>query len=188
MLKQMQVLDLYREQNAYLEGHFLLASGKHTPTFLQSTRVLQYPRHAEAIGCALARLFADVTAEHEIDFVIGPAMGGVVLAHVVARALGARALFAEKDGRGGMNVRSAFEVRADERFLAVEDVVTTGGSLKKAIAAAERHGAVCSGVGCVIDRGLSDLSGLRSLTRLEFPTYAPDECPLCREGVPLEEV
>jgi orotate phosphoribosyltransferase len=188
MLKQMQVLDLYRQQNAYLEGHFLLASGMHTPTFLQSTRVFQYPPHAEAIGCALACLFADVTAEHEIDFVIGPAMGGVVLAHAVARALGVRALFAEKDDRGGMSVRSAFEICAGERFLAVEDVITTGASLKKAIAAAERHGAVCCGVGCVIDRGLSEFSGLRSLARLEFPTYAPDECPLCREGVPLEEV
>ena len=124
----MDVLELYRSCGAYLEGHYLLASGRHSPKFLQSLKVMQHPEHADALGTALAEQFEGIS----VDFVIGPAMGGVVLSHTVARALGARALFAEKDGRGEMEVRSAFGVAAGERFLAVEDVVTTGASLSKA--------------------------------------------------------
>lgn len=152
--------------------------------FLQSTTVLQHPKDADAIGAALAELFQDETP----DFVVGPAVGGVVLAYTVARALSCRALFAEKDTHGGMFVREAFSVAPGERFIAVEDVVTTGGSLKKAVVAAENEGGVCVGLGSIIDRGESSLEGLRALARLEFPTYPPDACPLCDEGVPLERV
>lgn len=183
----MDVLSLYRDAGAYLEGHFLLASGRHSEAFLQSTTLFQFPQHVEAVGAALAETFADVDAA----FVIGPAMGGVVLAHTVARALGTRALFAEKDNRGQMMLREAFEVVPGERFIAVEDVMTTGGSLKKAIAAAEARGGVCVGVGCVIDRGLAEFSaGLepRALARLDISTYPPDNCPLCDQNIPLEDV
>ncbi len=183
----MDVLSLYRDTGAYLEGHFLLASGRHSGTFLQSTTLFQFPQHAEAIGAALANTFADVKAA----FVIGPAMGGVVLAHTVAKALGTRALFAEKDAAGQMMLRDAFEVVRGERFIAVEDVMTTGGSLKKAIAAAEAQGGVCAGVGCVIDRGLAEFPDHltpRALAELTFPTYAPDNCPLCNQNMPLEDV
>lgn len=186
MLGAVNVLELYREADGYLEGHFLLASGRHSPVFLQSTTVLQHPEVALRLGAALA----ETVRAKAPDFVIGPAMGGVVLAFVVARALGCRALFAEK-GDGGMLVRSAFAIRPGERFVAVEDVLTTGGSLRRSIAAAERAGAVCVGAACLIDRGLSQLPedlSLCSLARLEFPTYPPEACPLCRDGVPLEEV
>ena len=180
----MDILNLYRETGAYLEGHFLLASGRHAPKFLQSTTVLQYPQYADAIGAALAQKFKDEPAP---SFVLGPAMGGVVLAHTVARALGCRALFAEKDGMGGMKIREAFEVGKGETFIAVEDVVTTGGSLKKSIAAAEASGGACIGVGCIIDRGTSDMT-LASLETLSFTTYPADACPLCTQGVALEDV
>lgn len=183
----MNVLELYREAGACLEGHFLLASGQHSPTFLQSTRLLQHPDKAEAVGGALAEKLSDLAP----SFVIGPAMGGVVLAFVVARALGCRALFAEKNGAGGMRVREAFEIVPGEPFVAVEDVLTTGGSLSKAIRAAEQAGGRCLATACIIDRGLAQFSGRlrpRSLARLEFPTYPPEACPLCRDGVPLEEV
>lgn len=183
MLNVMDVLELYRQCGAYLEGHFLLASGRHSPKFLQSTTVMQYPEHAEALGAALAQKFKGL----ELDFVLGPAMGGVVLAHTVAKALGCRALFAEKLGKSQMMIREAFTVTPGERFLAVEDVITTGGSLRKAIRAAEDEGAICADVGCLIDRLQSPLAP-RSLVTLEFPSYAPDACPLCQSGVPLAEV
>ena len=182
----MDILNLYRETGAYLEGHFLLASGRHSPKFLQSTTVLQYPQHAETIGAALAQKLKD-TVKTAPSFVIGPAMGGIVLAHTVAKALGCRALFAEKDGAGGMKIREAFCVEQAEPFVAVEDVVTTGGSLKKTISAAETEGGMCVGVGCIMDRGTSSMD-LIALETLSFPTYPADACPLCAEGIPLEAV
>jgi orotate phosphoribosyltransferase len=186
MLLSVNVLDLYQQTGAYLEGHFLLASGRHSPKFLQSTTVMQYPEHAQAFGEAIAKLFSN-----KPDFVVGPQMGGVVLAHETAKALGSRALFAEKDGHGGMMIREAFTIKPDETFIAVEDVMTTGGSLLKAIRAVERYGARCIGVGCIIDRGLSTLPQelmVKALGNLEFPTYAPEDCPLCQEKMPLVKV
>ena len=186
MLPHVNVLEVYKEVGGYLEGHFLLASGRHSPKFLQSTTVLQYPDKAERIGKALAAKFGTSP-----DFVIGPAMGGVVLAFVVAKALSCRALFAEKDGGGGMKIREAFSVKPGETFVAVEDVVTTGGSLQKAIQAVESCGASLVGTACIIDRRDDEARvavPIRSLTRLEFPTYNPDACPLCDAGLPLEHV
>jgi orotate phosphoribosyltransferase len=195
----MDVLKLYRETGAYLEGHFLLRSGLHSPKFLQSTTLMQHPIYAEAVGEALGRLFEEL----ELDFVIGPAMGGVVLAFVTAKALEVRALFAEKDGEastgmaggaspfaGGMFVREGLTVHRGERFLAVEDVVTTGGSVQRAIQAAENKGAKCVAVGAIIDRsqGIDFGVPFKALARLEFPTYAPRNCPLCAQGVPLQAV
>jgi orotate phosphoribosyltransferase len=180
------VLELYQQTGAYLEGHFLLASGRHSPKFLQSTTVMQHPDHAETFGKGIASLF-----QEKPDFVIGPAMGGIVLAHEVAKTLGCRALFAEKDGHGGMTIREAFVVKPNETFIAVEDVVTTGGSLMKAVHAAERAGASCLGIGCILDRGTAKLPEhltFKALARLEFPSYAPDDCPLCKEKIPLVKI
>ncbi|RTH39546.1 orotate phosphoribosyltransferase [Thermus scotoductus] len=143
----MDVLELYRRTGALLEGHFLLRSGLHSPIFLQSAALLQHPLYAEAVGEALGKLFED----EKVDFVIGPALGGVVLSFVVAKALGARALFAEKDGQGGMTLRRGLTVNPGDRFLAVEDVVTTGESVRKAIRAAEARGGVLVGVGASVD-------------------------------------
>lgn len=188
----MDVLSLYRETGGYLEGHFLLASGRHSPTFLQSTTVLQYPEAATAIGRGVADLFrGDLFAGEGPDFVIGPAMGGVVLAFTVADALGCRALFAEKDGAGGMVARDALKIGEGERFLAVEDVTTTGASVTAAIAAAEARGGVCMGIGLIIDRGQATFpEGLevRALMRLDLESYPAHDCPLCRRGLPLEKV
>lgn len=183
----MDVLEMYRESGALLTGHFLLKSGKHSPYFLQSAAVFQYPRHARVLGEALARRFADL----EVDFVIGPAIGGVILAYVVAEGLGARALFAEKDGKGGMFIRPGLVVGPGERFLAVEDVVTTGGSVRRAIEAAEARGAELVGVGAVVDRSQHPLDfgvPFRALARFPVEAYDPAECPLCRRGEPLMKV
>ncbi|MER3444750.1 MAG: orotate phosphoribosyltransferase [Meiothermus sp.] len=183
----MDVLQMYRETGALHEGHFLLRSGRHSPMFMQSVTLMQHPLYADAIGEAIGGLFEDVG----LDFVIGPAMGGVTLAFVVARALGVRALFAEKDGQGGMYVREGLLIRPGERFLAVEDVITTGGSVKRAIEAAEAKGARCVGVGGIVDRsgGKANFGvPFKTLTALEFPTYDPGDCPLCRQGIPLLEI
>ncbi|MFN3368294.1 MAG: orotate phosphoribosyltransferase [Thermus sp.] len=183
----MDVLELYRRTGALLEGHFLLRSGLHSPVFLQSAALLQHPLYAEAVGEALGKLFED----ERVDFVIGPALGGVVLSFVVAKALGARALFAEKDGQGGMTLRKGLTVNPGEHFVAVEDVVTTGESVRKAIRAAEARGGVLVGVGAIVDRSgrMADFGvPFRALLRLEVPQYLPEACPLCRDGVPLEEV
>jgi orotate phosphoribosyltransferase len=181
------VLNLYKETGALLQGHFLLRSGRHSPRFLQSTTLLQHPLYAEAVGQALGELFETL----ELNFVIGPAMGGVILAFVTAKALGVRALFAEKNGQGSMWVREGLTIRPGERFLAVEDVVTTGSSVQQAIRAAEARGAQCVAVGAIVDRsaGRAEFSvPYRSLVQLDFPTYAPEACPLCQRGEPLQEV
>lgn len=183
----MDVLALYRKTGALLEGHFLLRSGRHSPLFLQSATLLQHPIYAEVVGEALADLFE----ETKVDFVIGPAMGGVVLSFVTARALGVRALFAEKDGLGGMLVREGLSVNPGEKFLAVEDVVTSGASVQKAIQAAEAKGAICAGVGAIVDRSGGKMAfrvPFRAVVSLDIPNYFPEDCPLCKSGVSLQEV
>ncbi|WP_027482702.1 orotate phosphoribosyltransferase [Deinococcus pimensis] len=186
----MSVLDLYREAGALHEGHFLLASGRHSPMFLQSTTVLQHPRLAERIGHDLADVIR--AAGLAPSFVIGPAMGGVTLAYEVARHLGTRALFAEKDGRGGMLVREALDIGEGETFVAVEDVLTTGGSVLKAVRAAEARGGRALAVACIVDRRKEEgpLQGypLLALERLYFETYAPDDLPDWLAARPLREI
>ncbi|MVN85766.1 orotate phosphoribosyltransferase [Deinococcus sp. HMF7620] len=186
----MNVLEVYQQAGAYHEGHFLLASGRHSPKFLQSTTVLQHPQYTEQIGQALAE--AIQAAGIQADFIIGPAMGGVVLAYETARHYGTRAIFAEKDGQGGMKIREAFAVGVGERFVAVEDVLTTGGSVLKAVKAAEAAGGQCVGIACIVDRRKEggELGGypLVALTRLVFDTYAPDEVPEWLAAIPLQEI
>ncbi len=184
------VLALYKEAGALHEGRFLLASGRHSPYFLQSTTLLQYPQHTARLGAALAD---KLQAAHPTpDFVIGPAMGGVVLAYEVAKQLGTRALFAEKDGQGGMKIREAFSVTPGQTFVAVEDVLTTGGSVLKAVRAAEAYGAVCLGIACIVDRrkavGPLEHYPLTSLLHLYFETYPPDDVPAWLAERELQEI
>lgn len=183
----MDVLERYRAAGALLEGHFRLSSGLHSPHFLQSTAVFQHPEHARP----LARALAEKLRPFEPDFVIGPAIGGVVLGYLVAEELGARAVFAEKDEAGGMFIRPGLLVRPGERFVAVEDVVTTGGSVRRAIQAAAGRGAELVAVGAVVDRS-PEPPGFGvpffSLARFVPETYPPEDCPLCRAGRPLREV
>ena len=186
----MDVLKLYQQAGAYHEGHFLLASGRHSPKFLQSTTLLQYPQLTGQVGEALARKIRE--AGLDAQFLLGPAMGGVVLSYEVARHYGTRAIFAEKDGLGGMKLREAFTVQPGETFIAVEDVLTTGGSVLKAVRAAEAAGGRCVGIACIVDRRTQEgpLEGypLVSLTRLVFDTYAPDEVPDWLAQLPLQEI
>lgn len=191
--KTLDVLELYRSVGALHEGRFLLASGRHAPQFLQSTTLTQHPHLTAQLAEGLAEKVREAGLSPALT--VGPAMGGVVLAYEVARALGIRSVFAEKDGQGGMTIRAAFTLKAGEEFLAIEDVLTTGGSVLKAVRAAEAAGGKCVGIGCIIDRRAEDettpeLHGypLVSLLRHHFPSYAPEEVPAELAALPLQEI
>jgi orotate phosphoribosyltransferase len=177
------VLDLFRTSGALLEGHFRLTSGLHSERYLQSALVLQYPDLATRLGDAIANL----TRRLQPTVVLSPALGGIVIGQEVGRALGVRAIFAERqDGR--LMLRRGFRVEPADRIVVVEDVVTTGGSTRETIDVAREAGAQVVGASAIIDRG-SDPSRvglpLFSLVRLEVPTYEPDSCPLCARGLPV---
>jgi orotate phosphoribosyltransferase len=176
---------LLTETGALLTGHFLLSSGLHSSNYVQCARLLQFPTVAERIGRALAERLLAVAPPP--DFVAAPAIGGIIIAHEVARALGVRCLFTEREG-AEMRLRRGFGVETGERALVIEDVVTTGGSTKETVSALEREGAVIIGVGSIIDRSAApiDLGVPReALIALDIPTYRPEDCPLCHAGLPL---
>ena len=175
-----QVLDLFRRVGALLEGHFKLSSGLHSPGYLQSALVLQYPGEAEALGAALADAVRPLTP----DVVMSPALGGIVIGQEVARALKVPAIFAERQD-GKLSLRRGFSLAPGSRVLVVEDVVTTGGSTRETMDVATAAGGVVVGAASIIDRsgGNQGLSvPYSSLAQVVFPTYQPDVCPLCAAG------
>lgn len=178
------VLKVFTTHEALLTGHFLLTSGLHSPRYLQCALVLQYPAMAERLCAALAEQAKSDERIGAVDLVIAPALGGVIVAHEVARALGVRALFTERQ-EGGMTLRRGFQIKPGARVLVVEDVVTTGGSTREVMEVVAQHGGTVVGAGSLIDRsgGAVALGVPRhALAMLEVPTYKPEECPLCREG------
>lgn len=179
------ITQLLRETGVLLEGHFKLTSGRHSPIFLQCSQVLQHPAHAERLGQALAKRFGNFGA----TTVVGPAMGGVLLAHETARALGVRSIYAEKED-GHMTFRRGFTITPGERMIVIEDAITTGGSAMDVVGLLRAAGAEVVGIGCLVDRtgGKLDLGlPLQRLLKLEVPSYDPQECPLCAAGKPLTE-
>ena len=181
-MTEKDVIGIFEKNNALLKGHFKLSSGLHSERYLQCALVLQHPAIAEDMAKALAAKFAGT----RIDVVVGPALGGVTLSYEIARALGVRGLFTERDG-GKMVLRRGFAIGAGEKVLVAEDVVTTGLSTKEVIDAVKTHGGVVVGVASIIDR--SDIKpdyGVRfeSLAKVKIQTYRPEECPLCKEGSP----
>jgi orotate phosphoribosyltransferase len=176
------VLDRFRRVGALLEGHFRLSSGLHSPGYLQSALVLQHPREAEACGAAIAEM---VRAQAP-QAVLSPALGGVVIGQEVGRALGIRALFAERQD-GQLTLRRGFSLEPGERVLIVEDVVTTGGSTRETIEVARGAGAHVTGAAAIIDRsgGQQNLDvPFSALATISLPTYEPASCPLCAQGTP----
>ena len=174
------LLSILQQTGALLEGHFQLTSGLHSPRYLQCARVLQHPEHAEWAGKALAAHFVD----SEVSAVVAPAIGGIIVAHEVARALGLRALFTEREA-GSMTLRRGFEIAAAEKILVVEDVVTTGGSTRETIDAVTRAGGSVVGAGSLVDRsgGAADVGVPRvALFTLDVPAYDQSSCPLCKQG------
>lgn len=181
-----EVRELLRATGALWEGHFLLSSGLHSPQYIQCARLLQYPWHAEAVGRALAEKVRNLS----VDVVVGPALGGIIVAHELGRALGVRALFAEREGEK-LVLRRGFSVEPGERVLLAEDVVTTGRSTAETAEVVAAFGGTVVAAACIVDRrgpAAEDLPfPLFSLLRLELETYPPEGCPLCRAGLPLEK-
>ena len=178
-----EVLSAFRRSGALLEGHFRLSSGLHSPGYLQCALVLQHPREAEALGAALGSIVRPLGAQT----VLSPAMGGIVIGQEVGRALGVRAVFAERQD-GALTLRRGFGLDAGEKVIVVEDVVTTGGSTRETIDVARAAGAVVVGACAIVDRS-GGKQGLdvpfHALLPMDVKTYQPDECPLCKQGLPV---
>lgn len=181
-----ELLSILESTGAVRRGHFLLTSGRHSDLFLLLAQVMQHPAHAARIGAAMAARIRGA----DVEVVVGTAVGGIILAHEVARHLAIRAIFAEKSAAGGMVLRRGFSLRRGERALVVEDALTTGGSIRKVVEAVRAQGAEVVGVAVLVDRsgGSADLGvPVHALMTLPAASWAPEECPLCRAGVPLVE-
>jgi orotate phosphoribosyltransferase len=181
-------MELFRSTGAYLQGHFRLTSGLHSPEYLQCALVLQHPAQAEKLGRLLAdELRRIVTGP--IEAVVSPAMGGLIIGHEVARVLGARHIFTERDpATRQMSLRRGFTVTPAEKTVVVEDVITTGGSTQDVVAVLRAAGADVAGAGSIIDRsgGKAEVGVPRvALATLEVAAHRPEQCPLCAAGVPV---
>jgi len=191
----MNVEQVYKDANALLDGHFLLASGNHSARYLQSAKVLEYPKKAALLTDALAKMIRD--ANIEVDTVCAPALGGVLAGYELARSLDVRSIFVEKK-EGGMELRRGFEIRKGEKIIICEDIITTGGSALKAAQAIEALGGEVVAFASLANRGFCKRMGgndtaksecslpkdtpLFALDDFSFNMYAPEDCPLCKEG------
>lgn len=178
-----ELLHLYRKSGALLEGHFRLTSGLHSPGYLQCALVLQHPQHAET----LARAIAERARDWRATVVLSPALGGVIIGQEVGRALGVRAIFAERQD-GALTLRRGFVISENDRVLVVEDVLTTGGSTRETMQVARAAGGQVVGAASIVNRsgGTPDLGvPFVTLLNVDLPTYEPDRCPLCAQGLPV---
>lgn len=181
-LSEAEVLGLFEECGALLRGHFRLTSGLHSDVYFEKAQVLQYPRNVERLCAELARRYAG----ERVQVVVGPTVPGIIIAHETARALGCRAIFAEREGDRRV-LRRGFRVEPGERALVVDDVLTTGGSVRDVLDLVLATGADVRGVGVLVNRsGGVDLGvRLEALATVAANAYPPSECPLCASGVPL---
>jgi orotate phosphoribosyltransferase len=194
VLKREELMGMFESAGAIRHGHFELSSGLHSGMYVQCALVLQYPRFAEKLGHSLAGLFSDL----ELDAVVSPAMGGLIIGQEVARAstegkssgdgpvgAGVPAIFVERDASGAMSMRRGFSLRDGARVLVIEDVWTTGGSTREAMRVVEELGGRVVAAGALIDRnGVAGKLGIiaRALVDVAIPSYAPKDCPLCAGG------
>jgi len=182
---QDQVLDIFRITGGLMEGHFLLTSGLHSAQYFQCAKVLQYPNYTEVLCENIANHFSNM----EIDMVIAPALGGIVVGQEVGRQLGRRTIFAEREDKK-MTIRRGFELMPGEKVLVVEDVVTTGGSVREVMDIVRDNGCEVVGLGLIVDRSGGRVKfnvDLYSIIQMDVLTHDPETCPLCIEGVPLEK-
>ncbi len=183
MMNMEEILNVFKKTGVMLEGHFLLTSGRHSDKYMQCARLFEYPEYSEMLCKELANRFK----HDEVDLVIGPALGGIIMSYEVSRALGVRNIFAERQD-GEMTIRRGFNVIPGQRVLVVEDVVTTGGSVKEVLKLLEERQAQIVGVGVIVDRSKGSVDfgyKMESLVSMEVVSYQPDECPICKSGEPL---
>ncbi|MBQ1461504.1 MAG: orotate phosphoribosyltransferase [Selenomonas sp.] len=183
-MTEQEVKELLIETGAIMDGHFLLTSGLHSPHYVEKFNVLQQPKYTEKLCQAMAKKFKDAN----IETVVGPVTGGILLAHETGKALGTRAIFTERvDGK--MTFRRGFSLHEGERCLIVEDIVTTGGSIKEVIEVVKAHGGIPVAVSMLVDRsgGKANFGDVpcTALLHMDVETYKPDECPLCKQGIPM---
>jgi orotate phosphoribosyltransferase len=184
-----KVLTLLRDSGAMLEGHFLLSSGRHSDRYFQCAKLLQYPdRAAAALAGVAEKLKSDIQAgKLEIDAVVGPAMGGILVAYELGRQLGIPAFFTERDDTGNMVLRRGFEVQPGQKILITEDVVTTGKSYGECASALEGQGAHVAALACIVDRrqaGIEVPWPFYPACRVEVANWEADSCDLCKKGIP----
>ena len=178
-----EVLKIFKTAGAIKEGHFLLASGLHSPVYWEKFRILQHPNYT----AKLCRLIAQHFKKQEIDAVAGPTTGGIILAFETARQLGVRSIFAEKEGEL-RSFRRDFEIAPGEHILIVDDILTTGSSIRETVGAVAKPGGIIIGIGVLVDRSEENIDfGLPFFSCLHAPTivYSPEECPLCAAHIPL---
>ena len=177
------VIEILKESGALLEGHFLLSSGKHSNRYCQCAKVLQHSEKAEKVLSVVVDKLKE--ANIECDLVVGPAMGGVIVAYELGRQLGKPAIFTEREN-GEMTLRRGFEIQKGQKVIITEDVVTTGKSFKEAASVIEAHGGEVVAVICMVDRTSGKVTDypMFSSVKLEIETYESDNCPLCNEGIP----
>lgn len=183
MLNNEQVLDIFRQSNALLEGHFRLTSGRHSNRYMQCAQVLQYPQHTTTLCTEIVEYFAAAG----VEVVIGPAMGGIVVAFEVGRQLGVKAIFTEREN-GQMTLRRNFSIQPGQKVLVVEDVVTTGGSVFEVMEVVKAQGGDIVGVGVLVDRsnGTVDFGvPTKAVMAMEVVSWEAEDCPLCAQGTPV---
>lgn len=183
-MTEAEVKELLIKTGAIMDGHFLLTSGLHSPHYVEKFNVLQQPKYTQQLCEAMAEKFKNAN----IETVVGPVTGGILLAHETGKALGTRAIFTERvDGK--MTFRRGFSLHEGERVLIVEDIVTTGGSIKEVIEVVKAHGGVPVAVSMLVDRsgGKADFGDVpcTALLHMDVETYQPEECPLCKQGIEM---
>jgi orotate phosphoribosyltransferase len=184
MMTQDEILSIFKQTHALLEGHFQLTSGLHSAQYFQCAQVLQYPHYAEKLCRHIAEHFRLANP----TLVIAPALGGIVVAQEVGRQLNTRTIFTERQN-GIMQLRRGFAIDKNDNVLVCEDVITTGGSVQEVIDIVLKSGGTVIGVGAIVDRsnGKSSLKNLFAVMTMNVLTYQPTDCPLCRQNIPVEK-
>jgi len=181
------VLGIFREAGALLEGHFKLSSGKHSDIYYEKFNILQLPKLCEKVCMALAELFKG----DKVEVVVGPTMGGIIIAYEVAKNLGVNAIYAERADSGqGRIFKRGFHINEGQRVLIVDDVMTTGGSVFEVIELVEKHRAEIVGIGELLDRSGGKVKfdyPFKTLATVTASAWLPEECPLCRKGMPITQ-
>lgn len=185
VINKEEVMKKFEEAGAIQRGHFKLTSGVHSDIYIQCAQVMQYPDFMHSLCSELGKKFRG----DDIDIIVGPAVGAIIMSHVMARILGpwVRAIFTEREN-GKMILRRSFEIKKGEKALVVEDVITTGSSAKEVIDIVKQRGGTIVGLGVLIDRsgGKTDFGvKMKSLLTLDIKTYLPENCPLCKKGIPV---